>query len=212
MNDVVFVSVAFGEKYVEQQRRLRTSILAIYPDANMIFWENEYPEGSKTMDLSLYGFKVHAVAEARKRYRRVIWVDTAMVLLDKVDDLLSQSMVAIRDDNKLYDLISDRACEYYYLPKWKIKEYEWHLVGGSLYYFDFNTSVAKNIFARWSAAEAHGIFGSQQESCSELINGHRHDESCMAMSMYYSDHEPTSGDVVRYCVENNPMFKKLHFK
>lgn len=212
MEDVVFVSVAFGERYVEQQRRLKESILAIYPSANIMFWADEYPPGSRTMDESLYGFKVHAIMEAKKTFSRVVWVDTAMVLHDKIDDLFKYSIVAVRDDNKLYNLISDRAANYYEMNKGTIQYKEWHLVGGSLYYFDFTTHDASIIFGHWFRSERDGIFGSQRESASEQINGHRHDETCMAMCMYIYGIEPIPGDQVRYCIEKNPMVTKQHFK
>lgn len=212
MKDVVFVSVAFGEKYVEQQRRLKESILAIYPSANIMFWTNELPIGSKSMDMSLYGFKVHAIYEAQKSYSRVVWIDPAMILMDKIDDLFKHSVVAIKDDNKLFDMISHRASSYYEVTKDDIKKKCWHLVGGSLYYFDFTTHDASIIFGHWYRSERDGIFGSQQEAASELINGHRNDETCMAMCMYIYGIEPIPGPDVRYCIENNPMFIKKHFK
>lgn len=212
MEDVVFVSVAFGEKYVEQQKRLMASILSIYPNANIMFWTEDFPLGSKTMDMSLYGFKVHAIFEAKKKFKKVVWLDPAMVLVDKIDDLLKYPVIAVKDDNKLYNLISDRASLYYGMPKEEIQKLGWHLVGGSLYFFDFNTTEAHLVFRKWYVSEFDGIFGSQMESASELINGHRNDETCMAMCLYHFGYEPQTTEEVRYCIESNPMFVKRHFK
>ena len=53
----------------------------------------------------------------------------------------------------------------------------------------------------WKRSELRGMFGSQYEASSELINGHRNDESCMAASMYLNKHEPTDAYKVRYCIE-----------
>lgn len=212
MKDVVFVSVAFGPQYIAQQMRLMKSILAIHPDANLMFWSDEYPPASKTMEMSLYGFKVHAIFEAKKKFQKVVWVDTAMILMDKIDDLLVHPVVAVRDDNKLYNLISYKASLYFGIPQEEIEKLGWHLVGGSLYFFDFNTPEANLVFRKWYLAEFDGMFGSQHESASELINGHRHDEACMAVCLYHFGYNPLTAEELRYGTENNPMFIKKHFK
>lgn len=212
MKDFVFTSVAFGQAYIEQQDRLRASILAIYPDANIMFWRDELPPGSRTMDESLYGFKVHAINEAKMRYSRVLWLDPAMILCDKIDELFSFEMIAIKDDNLLCNYISDQACALYRTNKDELRQSKSYLVGGSLYYFDFNTFLGYLVFKDWFNMENLGLFGSQQQAASEQINSHRNDESCMAISLYISGGSPIDADKIRYCIENNPMFIKKHFK
>jgi hypothetical protein len=219
MRDVCFVSQAFGksaqgdDRYLEQQKRLKESILAIYPDANLLFFTNSLPEGAKPFHESLYGLKVHAIEQAWKNgFTKVIWFDPAMVLMDKIDDLLKFRMVAIKDDNKLNGLISEKAREYFNIEKEEMVEKDWRLVGGSMYYFDFGFELTQKIFQTWKKAELNGIFGSQWEACTERINGHRNDESCAAASIYLNGHEPTDAYKVRYCVEKNPMTQKFHFK
>ena len=213
MDDVCFVSVAFGELYIQQQDRLRESIRAIYPYANISFFRGCLPPGSKSMYQSLYGFKPHAIQTARNSgFTKIIWLDPAMILQDKIDDLFKYEVIAVKDDNRLFDLISEPCLNFYELTRDYIKEKNWHLVGGSLYYFDFSKKKAVEVFDTWMFAEFKGLFGSQQQQASEQINGHRMDETCMAIAMYVHDVEPQPGPEVRYCIEKNPMFIKRHFK
>jgi hypothetical protein len=213
INDVCFCSLAFGQIYINQQDRLRESILKIYPKANLLFYRGTWPAGAKSFYESLYGFKPHVIKEAKDAgFSKVVFLDPAMILVDKIDDLFNFAVVAVRDDNKLHDLISERCMNFYGLTRERIKTMQWHLVGGSLYYFDFDKKGAFDVFSTWFIAEKEGLFGSQQEQASESINGHRMDETCMALAMYFNNVDPQGADKVRYCQENNPMFIKKHFK
>lgn len=212
-NDLVFICVAFGDRYVEQQVRLQLSIYEIYPEANIMFWTNTLPKASRSFYDSLYGFKPHAVQEAiDKGFRKVIFLDPAMILVDKIDDLFQFEMMAVKDDNPLHNLISDRCRKNYLLTNEQIKDRQWHLVGGSIYYFDFEKEVTRKIFETWKSAEEKGLFGSQEEEASGRLQGHRLDEACMAVSMYLHGVEPTPMEQARYCIEKDPMFIKKHFK
>lgn len=213
MNDIIFLSVAFGKQYIFQQMRLRNSILAIYPDANIKEWTNEYPPNSRHHLESLYGFKPHAVRWALDQgYKKIIWLDTACILQSKVDHWfnLGLPVLAVKDDNKLYKLISKKAIDHYDVPSKLVKE--WHLVGGSLYVFDFNIHVCGSIFRSWIFAEEMGMFGSQSESSTGKINGHRHDESCMAMAIYTRGCAPVGHDIALYNQGPDSIIIKDHFK
>lgn len=219
INQVCFVCQAFGklnygdDRYVEQQSRLKESILSIYPDANLLFYTNSLPDGARPFHISLYGLKVHCIEQAWKNgFTKVIWLDPAMILTDKIDDLFKFRLVAVKDDNKLTGLISEKAIEYFNIDKEEMTSKDWRLVGGSLYYFDFDFELTQKIFQMWKKSEIRGMFGSQYEAASELINGHRNDESCMAAAIYLNGHEPTDAFKVRYCIEDNAMFRKNHFK
>lgn len=213
MKDVVFTSVCFGEKYCEQQLRLKKSILEIYPEANLNFYYDRVPASSKLMTESLYGFKVHAIKESRTHgFNKIIWLDPAMILVDKIDRFLNYPMIAIKDDNKLCDLISQKALDFYNTKRETIQILDWHLVGGSFYYFDFGFMKAHKVFKMWMESEEAGLFGSQHEAASEQINGHRNDESMMALAMYFNEVEPLQAFKVGYCTQNDPIFIKKHFK
>lgn len=214
MNDVVFVSTAFGDiRYLTQMDKLKRSIENIYPKANMMFWYDCLPPGSKPFLDSLYGFKVHAIFEARKKYKKVIWLDPAMKLRDKVNDLIKQpTVIAIKDDSVLHNVVSDKCYEYFGLTRNRVRELDWHLVGGSLYFFNFEHPTANTIFDIWYNAERDGIFGSQHEASFAGLQGHRYDEAVMAIAMYMNGVEPVGHDVVRYCSGTNPMWVKNHFK
>lgn len=219
IDQTCFVCQAFGslnygdDRYLEQQKRLKESILSIYPQANLLFYTNALPEGARPFHISLYGLKVYAIEQAwRNGFTKVIWLDPAMILSDKIDDLFNFRMVAIKDDNKLLGLISEKAREYFSIEKEEMILNDWRLVGGSMYYFDFEFELTQKIFHTWKKAELRGMFGSQIEAATEQINGHRNDESCMAAVIYLNGHEPTDAYRVRYCIEQNPIFSKKHFK
>jgi len=213
MKDFVFVSVAFGPQYVAQQDRLRKSIVAIYPDANILFYRDELPISSKPFLDSLYGFKVHAIQDAIDlSYEKILWLDPAMILMDKVDLLFSHELVAIRDENKLSTYISNSYLEYSGYTRLKLEYEGVHLVGGSLYYFDMANKTVRAVFKGWASDERHGWFGSQQQEASEQLNGHRADESCMAMTMIQNEIYPVTPAAVGYCTAVNPVFTKKHFK
>lgn len=214
MHDVVFVSTAFGDiRYLHQMDRLKRSIEKIYPKANLMFYHNTLPPGSKPFLDSLYGFKVHAIYEARKKFKKVIWLDPAMKLQDKVDDLINKpSLIAIKDDSVLHNVVSDKCYQYFGLTREYVKSQDWHLVGGSLYYFNFDHPITNTIFDIWYNAELAGIFGSQEEASFAGLQGHRYDEAVMALAMYMNGVEPVGHDSVRYCIEKNPMWIKRHFK
>lgn len=212
MTDFIFTSVAFGPQYVEQQIRLKKSILQIYPDADILFWTNELPKGSKPFLDSLYGFKPHAVAEAMKTHKRVIWLDPAMILTDHVTKLFNYPVVAVKDDSVLWNVTSNKTYQHYGIRKEEVMAHGWHLVGGSLYSFDFTQQEAVNVFNLWYNAEIKGLFGSQQESASEQLQGHRYDETLMAYAMYFNNIEPQRADEVGYCISEKSIFQKKHFK
>lgn len=217
VTDVAFVSVAFGDKrYIEQQARLKHSIQMIYPDAPMFFWTNEMPPGARSMDESLYGFKPHAVYHAWKnRYDRVMFFDPAIILTKPIDFYQQQvreyGVCCARDDNKLSPFCGDRALDACGLTREDIKD--WHLVGGSFYYFDFGLTLSKAIFLDWYDAEVYDLFGSQKEQASGQLQGHRNDEAMMAIALYTNGSKPMSDDV-RYNCENKEVeiLAKKHFK
>lgn len=214
--EVAFVCVAFGDKrYIEQQARLKHSIQQIYPDAPLFFWTNKMPPGARSMSESLYGFKPHAVREARDAgYSRVIFFDPAMVLLKPVDYyqtiIHKYGVIAVQDDNKLTKFCSDRALKEYNLTRKQIAD--WHLVGGSFYYFDFHLPLCNNIFDQWLLDEEDGLFGSQQEQASERLQGHRNDEAQMALCLYTNGSTPISDDHRYNCVSDVAITRKFHFK
>lgn len=213
MTDFCFLSVAFGPRYIEQQTRLHQSLQTVHPCINHIAWTDAYPPGSRLHKDSLYGFKPHAVQYALDQgYKRIVWLDTAIVLQQPIDYYWSLTgkfgVLAAKDDNALSKHIGQKALDYFGNPSLE----GMHLVGGSLYVFDFNLPLCYRIFNRWLFAEEDGMFGSQQEQSSGQANGHRHDESCMAMSLYKSGSEPLPVDVMMYNQDENSIVRKYHFK
>lgn len=216
-NDVAWVSVAFGDKrYLEQQERLKHSIGMIYPDAKLFFWTNEMPPGSRSFSDSLYGFKPHAVKYALDQgYQKVMFFDPACILMKPIDFYQSKvkeyGVCCAQDDNKLSPFCGERGLKYYGYSREDIKDF--HLVGGSFYYFDFSLNLSRLIFDDWLSAEKLGLFGSQSEQASGQLQGHRNDEAMMALALYYFGSKPMSDDV-RYNCENKEVeiIGKFHFK
>lgn len=210
-NDFCFLSVAFGPRYIEQQTRLHQSLQAIHPEAKHFAWTDTYPPGSRLHKESLYGFKVDAIGHATKLgYKRVVWLDTAIVLQHPVDYwfTLNLPVIAAKDDNALSKTIGDKALKYFGHPNIN----GMHLVGGSVYVWDFNHEKAITIFDDWANAESDGIFGSQVEQSSGQINRHRHDEACLAYIMQSAGVQPLTHDVMRYNQDENSIVRKYHFK
>lgn len=211
MKPIAFVSCAFNDqRYLDQQTRLIESIDKHHPESVGFHWTNELPPGSPEFLNSLYGFKVHAVIHAlNEGYERVLFLDPACILLDRVDFLFdlcrTHGVVAVKDDNKLP--ASDAALAHFKYRRKDITDF--HLVGGSVYAFDWYYS--KPVFRMWYEAERNGIFGSQYEAASEKLQGHRYDETCMALSLYRHGFEPVGADVARYNFEGGAI-RKIHFK
>lgn len=208
MTDFIFLSVAFGPRYIEQQDRLDNSLRYVYPDARHLMWTNSYPEGATWHLNSLYGFKVHAVKWALDQgYKRIIWLDTACILQKPVDYwfTLNQSVLAAKDDNKLKGLVSDKALRWF---GYKTCPDHLHLVGGSLYVFDFNHPDCYKIFDTWIKAEQDGLFG----AAGEKLGGHRHDEAILSLSLEQHGYGPVTCEELRYNSGPESIIIKQHFK
>lgn len=211
--ELAFCCVAFGEKYVEQQARLKESILKFYPNANLFFYTDALPEGSKSFFDSLYGFKPWAVLAALNAgFRKIAFFDPACIVLDRLDYydkyVRNYGVLAVKDDNQLK--LSNRVRDYFTLPG----DYtdNKNSVGGSFYYFDFNYELCRSIFNTWLECEEKGLFGTQMEAASEGLQGHCYDESCMALSLYLRGSEPFPYGGSRYHMDQNPIIDKRHFK
>ncbi len=213
---IAFVCLAFGEKYIAQQERLKESILKIYPDADLFFWTgDELPVGAQSFSASLYGFKPHAVTAAYNAgFKKIVFFDPAVILKDKLDyydDLLKEyGILAVRDESKLGGVISKDCISYFNITdEWLEGKY---LVGGSFYYFDFDIESCRNAFAEWKLAEEKGIFGSQDQQSHGLIGTHRSDETVMAICLYRNGSKPLPYGGSRYNWDVNPIMVKEHFR
>lgn len=200
-NNIAFCNVSFGERYVRTQERLKQSILDIYPDAQLFFWTDELPPGSKPFQESLYGFKVHAIKHARVQgFTKVVWIDTCAILKGKLEPLFEACFIAVADENALYR----------YSSKIEVKTKSCRLVGGSLYLFDFDQNYYLDVFESWATMESNGDFGSQEFIMNEKNDGvekcgHRMDETCMAIAIYGHGGTPESGELYQQVCE------KKHF-
>ena len=208
---IAFCSVAFGEQYIKQQERLQESIIKTQGKAGHYQYTNEMPPGAKPFLESLYGFKVHAVKNALNMgFKKIIWCDTASILQKPVDYYftLGLPIIAAKDDSSLWGTTCDFALEYF----GNLNTEDKHLVGGSFYVFDFNHPDCEKMFNRWAQAEADGIFGSQEQMSTGKANRHRHDESCMALTLYEFGYKPMPVDIMKYNIGEESIVIKNHFK
>jgi hypothetical protein len=206
-NKICFVSVVTpgaDHRYVDQQIRLLASLANLGYDCKA--WTEEYPPGARPHYESLYGFKVHAVKKAYDEgYRRIVWVDTACILQRPVPTSWFEAnypVLAARDDNKLARFLSPRLQRIYGDLKGA------HLVGGSLYVFNFTHPKCQEIFNNWYSMEAQGWFGSSGQK----LGPHRHDETMMALALEAAQVKPVSCEELGYNTGEDSVIAKKHFK
>lgn len=228
-SDFIFTSYCFNNKasgdYVSQQVRLIHSIKEIYPDANFHMFNEPEEIGKPKFQQSLYGFKVHLVNDCLKKgFKKIIFFDAAITLVDKVDHWFEIAetfgVLAPIDRQTLENVTSDNCLKWL---GWKREDLtRMHLCGGSIYIFDFETELCKKIFDKWQEMEAAGLFGTQDDLSNDRLQGHRMDETCMALSLYINGSTPLPHDLLRYSFQHpdtkqitgtlNPIVLKKHFK
>lgn len=215
MNEYAVCSLAFGEKYEWRLGRMKETLENTNPGVKLFQWRNGMPDGARPFNDSMYGFKPWAIKAALKAgHKKIFWIDCTTVIQDKLDYYEQFSaehggVLAVQDDNKLSGFCSNRALDWVGETKSWIKDK--HLVGGSLYYFDFNQPLCQKIFHEWIDSEKHGMFGSMKEQCSEQLQGHRSDETMMALLLYKYGSKPFTG-ATRYNWEKGGIVQKMHFK
>ena len=216
-NDFIFTSYCFdnsaaGGDYKAQQDRLRESILKIYPDANLHFKSEPEHIGKPKFQKSLYGFKVELVEEClAKGFKKIIFFDAAICLEKTVDywfDIVkTRGILAPVDRQTLNNVTSNNCMNAMGYTREKLSEI--NLVGGSIYVFDFDTQLCNDIFVAWSGMEALGLFGTQDDLSYDRLQGHRMDETCMALAFHTYGIKPLGHDLMRYAYEH-PGTKQIH--
>lgn len=206
MKDVIFCSYCFtneasGGDYRAQQVRLKESIYKVYLDANFHFQFETEAIGKPKFQQSLYGFKVRLINECLAMgYKKIIFFDTAITLVNKVDYwfeiIKDYGVLAIADNRSLDTTISDKLREDCKLSQDILSEIK--LVGGSVYVFDFDIPKCQAIFNAWEDMEASGYFGTQDDLSNNRLQGHRMDETCMALAFYLCGNKPVGYGDLRY--------------
>jgi hypothetical protein len=215
MSEIAVCAVAFGEKYTWRLGRMKETLQDTNPGVRLFSWADSMPDGARPFNESMYGFKPHAIKIARDSgYKKIFWIDCTCVVQDKLDYYEQftdeyKGVLAVKDDNKLTRFCSDKALKYIDKPRTYL--HDKHLVGGSLYYFDFNNPNTEYIFGRWMEAELKGLFGSMVEECGERLQGHRSDETMMSLFLYEAGSRPFDG-ATRYNWEKGGIVQKMHFK
>lgn len=215
MNKIAVCAVSFGERYNWRMGRLKETLENTNPEAKFYSWVDRMPDGARPFNDSMYGFKPHAIQIARDQgYKKIFWIDCTAVVLDKLDyyDQFTaehKGVLAVQDDNKLTGFCSNSALNYVGKDRNYLKDK--HLVGGSLYYFDFDVPGCEEIFNRWMLSEKNGLFGSMVEQCGERLQGHRSDETMMSLFLYECGSKPFTG-ATRYNWEKGGVVLKQHFK
>jgi hypothetical protein len=172
----------------------------------------------------MYGFKVQLVKDCLKAgYKKIIFFDTAICLEREIDEWLAlakeHGVLSIADRRKLDAVTSNQCKKHLGLSDELLKTID--LVGGSIYVFDFETEVCQDIFNNWSYMESKGLFGTQEDCTNGNLQGHRMDETCMALALEMSGKKGLGYDLMQYAYitpdgrrtgEENPIAIKRHFK
>lgn len=215
MNKIAVCAVSFGDRYNWRMGRLKETLETTNPEAKFYSWVDRMPDGARPFNDSMYGFKPHAIQIARDQgHSKIFWIDCTAVVQDKLDyyDQFTaehKGVLAVQDDNKLTGFCSNNALNYIGKDRNYLKDK--HLVGGSLYYFDFDVPGCEEIFNRWMLSEKNGLFGSMIEQCGERLQGHRSDETMMSLFLYEAGSKPFTG-ATRYNWEKGGVVLKQHFK
>lgn len=214
-SEIAVCAVAFGWRYTWRMGRFKETLENTNPGVRLFSWSDGMPDGARPFNESMYGFKPWAIQIARDSgYKKIFWIDCTTVVLDKLDYYEQfakeyNGVLAVQDDNKLTGFCSDRALGY--IGKQRDYLHDKHLVGGSLYYFDFNYPKCEALFNDWFESEKKGLFGSMAEQCGERLQGHRSDETMMSLFLYKHGLKPFTG-ATRYNWAENGVILKSHFK
>jgi hypothetical protein len=87
---VAILSVGVDSWYPRGIDRLRRAAERIgFPAADVLTWRDEYPPGSPSHQIVLYGFKAFAFEEAKRRgYDQAIWMDASCWPIRPLDELV----------------------------------------------------------------------------------------------------------------------------
>jgi hypothetical protein len=192
MNKTCIVSVAFRQPYVDHSRRQEAYLKEFHPEIDTLYYRNLLPfkGGVHTMEIvsefqkSLYGFKVHAIQAAiDKGYKKIIWFDPCVLPTADVDILVKSldvnPIIVKIGDSPLSKMCNQKALDYFGVTKEVLDAENVRTVGGTLYAFNFDDYLAREVFSHWKQSEEDGIFGTQDD----FMAGHWADEACMALSL-----------------------------
>jgi hypothetical protein len=214
----VYPDAAFFFYNDRRQNQIGDASLGDEPGVeSKVGWENNFPftgppPGCRPFHQSIYGFKPHLVQAALDAgHKKIVLLDPSMILLGKLDkfqSLASERGVLAFEDCLLNGAISNKCLQYFGVSRESLGEKR--LVGGSFYYFDFDTALCRTIFDEWKSAEAAGIYGSQHELSFAGLQGHRADEAVMSMLLYKHGQSPLPGESLKLLQEPEPAFQKKH--
>lgn len=191
-NSNCIVSVAFREPYITHQAKQFIVIAKQDYVSNFNYFTDELPTKNGTIkenivsefQKSLYGFKVHAIADTIKegKFKKVIWLDPSVlptisiqVLFDSLDE---HPIIVRKGEHPLSKMTNQKAKDWFGVTDEQLEGI--NHIGGTVYGFNFNNQKAVEVFNLWKEAEENGIFGTQDE----FMAGHWADESCMALAMF----------------------------
>jgi hypothetical protein len=211
---MIICSLAFGEKYVWRLGRLKEMLATTNPGVPFMHWIDTMPPGAQSFNDSMYGFKPHCIQACLDAgHKQIVFIDCTCVVhgdLSYYQQFVEEyGVLAVQDDNKLTGFCSNKVLKY--IGQKREFLHDKHLVGGSFYYFDFNNDLCRRIFDWWMTTERLGLYGSQREQASEGLQGHRSDETMMALALYLNGSKPYTKDT-RYNWAEGGLINKAHFK
>lgn len=203
MNKRCIINVATGTFYCKQQERLVNSFLKsvdnvtiIHTDRvanwntgwrtgiDLLVWNDLFPVGARPHEESQYGFKIHAMKQARDRgYTSVLWLDSPAFAVARnispiFDVIEKQGYYAMSHIDPLINQVGDSYLKFYRMKRNLLEGY--NLPSGSCYGFDLANPVGKGVGAEIFRVMEHDEFRGLFRSETGDTWNHRHDEACLA--------------------------------
>lgn len=211
---VAIINVSLNKPYTDYQNRLRSYCSIMCPYADLIFWTNELPGGSKPHSESLYGFKVHAFNHAFEQgYDVVLWLDSPTVILKDIKfifDMINVDghFVTMSNTTNLYQYCNDSTLKHFNVTRQFVKDSKWVLNYG--YVFGFKKD--SKYFLKFKECEEIGLFTSAEQDYEDHMNNsgkafnreyveHRHEESIISMILQSEGVQLTPYPLVGNCFE-----------
>lgn len=181
------VNVAAHDQYWKYQFRLKGSLDVYAPGTDRIFWKGEYPPGSphhseptKEHPTPIpYGFKLYAIAEARRRgYEQILWLDSGVHLVRPLEPVWEYI------EREGYFLVESEQILEYWCKEDVMQAYgatkeereTLRIISGATIGLDFTKAVAHDFFGGlWQAMEKGHYRGAVSNH--SKLQDHRGDEA-----------------------------------
>lgn len=186
----VIVNVAAHEMYWKYQFRLSCTLDVYAPTDERIFWKGAYPPGSPHHSEVVngvkpvpYGFKLYAIAEARKRgYDQILWLDSGVHLARPLEPVWNRidrdGYLLVESEQILEQWCKEDVMQAYAATK--AERETLRILACAIIGLDFRRQVACEFFdGLWNAMKAGHYTGAVSNH--SKLQDHRGDEAIGAI-------------------------------